>query len=155
MAGKRVMQHVNIMVDDLETGVAFYHDVVGVELDETPDLGFPAQFFKFENGTQIHMNEIKDVHPFRSHFCIVVNDFNDVFKRMKAHGVIDIEAWGKVRQLPNGAMQMFARDPSGNLLEIASQAGDPIDDEIMQDDFVDASKSNQFFKLGHDDKPNR
>jgi lactoylglutathione lyase len=146
------MQHVNIMVDDLEKGVAFYRDIVGIELDDTPDLDFPAQFFKFENGTQIHMNEFEDAHPFRSHFCIIVDDFNDVFKRLKAHGVIDIEPWGKVRQLPTGSMQMFARDPSGNLLEIASRPEDEIDAEIMNDELVDATGANELFVSGRNDK---
>ena len=31
---------------------------------------------------------------------------------MKELGIIDIEPWGNVRQLPDGAMQLFVRDPS-------------------------------------------
>ena len=50
----------NILVDDLDKAVPFYRDLVGLELDETPDHDFPSQFFKFANGTQIHMNQFED-----------------------------------------------------------------------------------------------
>jgi lactoylglutathione lyase len=152
MSSSRILQHVNIMVDDLELGVAFYRDLVGLELDETPDLGFPAQFFKFDGEQQIHMNEFKDDHPFRAHFCIVVDDFNNVFQRMKKAGVIDVEPWGKTRRLPSGSMQMFCRDPSGNLVEIASRPKEVIDDDILGDsEWVQADASNELYSSGRNE----
>ncbi len=145
------LQHVNIMVDDLAEGVAFYHGLLGLELDDTPNLDFPAQFFKFAHGAQIHMNEFKEERPYRAHFCIVVDDFNGVFRRVKTAGVIDNEPWGKIRRLPTGSMQMFIRDPSGNLVEIASRPGDKIDSEILQDELVHVADDNQLFKSGRND----
>ncbi len=151
MSGTRIIQHVNVMVDNLEEGVAFYRDVLGIELDDTPALDFPSQFFKFSNGTQIHMNEFADVKPYRAHFCIIVDDFNDVFRRMKTAGVIDIETWGKIRRLESGAMQMFSRDPSGNLVEIGSRPGDVIDHDILSDDLVQISDDNLLYQSGRND----
>ncbi|OUR76006.1 hypothetical protein A9Q83_16400 [Alphaproteobacteria bacterium 46_93_T64] len=151
MSENWLLQHVNILVDDLAVGVAFYNGVLGVELDDTPDLDFPAQFFKFANGAQIHMNEFKDTRPYRAHFCIVVDDFNAVFRRVKAAGAIDNEPWGKIRRLPTGTMQMFVRDPAGNLLEIASRKGDEIDPAIFEDELVHAAEGNQLFKSGRND----
>jgi hypothetical protein len=80
------------------------------------------------------MNEMRDERQFRGHFCLVVPDFMGVFKRAKARNAIDLNAWGKVRQLPNGKMQMFVRDPSGNLIEIASTASESIDLAVFHDD---------------------
>ncbi|MBL4666493.1 MAG: VOC family protein, partial [Sneathiella sp.] len=40
MSENWLLQHVNILVDDLAEGVAFYNGVLGVALDETPDLDF-------------------------------------------------------------------------------------------------------------------
>lgn len=152
MSSSRNLQHVNILVDDLDEGVAFYRDLVGLELDETPDHDFPSQFFRIGGRQQIHMNEYKDARPFRAHFCIVVDDFNTVFQRMKAADVIDIEPWGKIRRLASGAMQMFCRDPSGNLVEIASRPEDVIDDEILNDsELVQASDDNQLYRSGRDE----
>ena len=57
-----------------------------------------------------------------------------VFKRAKESHAIDLRAWGKVRQLPNGKMQMFVRDPSGNLIEIASTSSEIIDLAVFRDE---------------------
>ena len=132
-----LIQHVNVNVDDLDTAIPFYRDVLGLPLDETPDQGFRCQFFKIGSTQQIHMNEIRDERQFRGHFCLVVPDFMGVYSRAKARNAIDLAAWGKVRQLPNGKMQMFVRDPSGNLIEIASSSGECLDLAIFHDDSDD------------------
>ena len=135
MSDDFLIQHVNVNVDDLDAAIPFYRDVLGLPLDDTPDQGFRCQFFRIgSTSQQIHMNEMRDERQFRGHFCLVVPDFMGVFKRAKARNAIDINAWGKVRQLPNGKMQMFVRDPSGNLVEIASTASESIDLAVFQDD---------------------
>ncbi|MEQ8346775.1 MAG: VOC family protein [Sneathiellaceae bacterium] len=142
MSDQPRLQHVNILVDDLDRTVAFYRDVIGLALDETPDLGFPAQFLRLADGSQIHVNELPETRPFRAHFCLVVEDFNAVFRRLKAAAAIDVEPWGKVRRLPSGSMQLFARDPAGNLVELASRVDQTIDPEILGDDLVDTGAGN-------------
>ena len=130
-----LIQHVNINVDDLDAAIPFYRDILGLALDETPDQGFRCQFFKIgTTAQQIHMNEMQDQRQFRGHFCLVVPDFMALFARAKAANVIDVAPWGKVRQLPNGKMQMFVRDPSGNLIEIASSNRESIDLAVFRDD---------------------
>ena len=146
-----ILQHVNVLVDDLAENVVFYRDVIGLELDDTPDHDFPTQFFKLADGKQVHMNEYADKRSFRAHFCMTVEDFNDVFRRMDAAGAIDVEPWGKVRRLDSGAFQMFARDPSGNLFEIASRPDDVIDEDILAHALVDISDTNQLYASGRDD----
>jgi catechol 2,3-dioxygenase-like lactoylglutathione lyase family enzyme len=131
------IHHVNVNVDDLDAAVAFYRDVLGLPLDDTPDQGFRSQFFRIGALQQIHMNEIADAHPFRGHFCLVVPDFTAVFGRAKAAGAIDLKPWGRVRRLPSGAMQMFVRDPSGNLIEIASARDADIDPALFADELVE------------------
>lgn len=137
MTGDRHLQHINVNVDDLGTAVPFYRDVLGLPLDDTPDQGFPSQFFRLAPGQQIHMNELQDGHPFRAHFCIELRDFTGVFRRAKAAGAIDLEPWGRVRRLPNGKMQMFVRDPSGNLIEVGSTADAEVDPSLFDDDLVE------------------
>jgi hypothetical protein len=53
---------------------------------------------------------------------------------MKELGVIDVKPWGYVRQLPDGPIQMFVRDPSGNLVELSCRPGSDIDPNILQDE---------------------
>jgi catechol 2,3-dioxygenase-like lactoylglutathione lyase family enzyme len=131
------IQHINVNVDDLAQAVTFYRDVLGLALDPTPDQGFESQFFRINARQQIHMNVIADARPFRAHFCLELPDFMGVFARAKAAGAIDLEPWGRVRKLPGGKMQMFVRDPHGNLIEIASLAGAVIDPALFRDDLVE------------------
>ena len=67
-----------------------------------------------------------------------VDDINALFFRMKVLGIIDIQPWGKVRRLPDGAIQMFVRDPSGNLVELSSDPEDLIDPKIFEDELYQA-----------------
>jgi catechol 2,3-dioxygenase-like lactoylglutathione lyase family enzyme len=131
------IQHVNVNVDDLEAAVVFYRDVLGLKLDPTPDQGFRSQFFRVGGDQQIHMNEIADAHQFRGHFCMVAPDFMAVFARAKSAKAIDVKPWGRVRRLPSGAMQMFVRDPAGNLIEIASAKDARIDAALFEDEIVE------------------
>lgn len=131
------LHHVNVNVDDLDAAVAFYRDVVGLPLDPTPDQGFRSQFFRIGANQQIHMNEIADRHQFRGHFCILAPDFPAVFRRAKQAGAIDVQPWGRVRRLPSGSMQMFLRDPSGNLVEIGSARDAVIDPALFRDELVE------------------
>ncbi len=126
------IQHVNLMVDDLDAATTFYRDVLGLPLVDTPDLGFPAQFFGFADGQELHVNELLDRRPERAHFCLRVDDFDGVVARAERAGVIDTATWGPARRLPTGVMQLFVRDPAGNLIEIACDA-----DQSIADDFFD------------------
>ncbi|MEZ6015909.1 MAG: VOC family protein [Planctomycetota bacterium] len=134
------IHHINVNVDDLETAVPFYRDVLGLPLDPTPDQGMLSQFFRINARQQIHMNVLSDARAFRGHFCLEVPDFVGVFQRAKAAGAIDLEPWGRVRALPNGKMQMFVRDPHGNLIEIASAPGAVIDAALFQDELVEPER---------------
>ena len=140
MADDFLLQHVNVNVDDLAAAVPFYRDVLGLALDPTPDQGFQSQFFRINARQQIHMNVISDARPFRGHFCLEVSDFMGVFRRAKAAGAIDLAPWGRVRALPSGKMQMFVRDPHGNLIEIASAGGSVIDPELFKDELVEPER---------------
>ncbi len=147
------IHHVNLLVDDIGAATAFYRDVLGLEPDATPDQGFPSQFFRFADGQQLHMNEIKDVRPYRAHFCVVVPDFMAVFRRARAAGALDLEAWGRIRRLPNGKLQMFVRDPSGNLVEVASTPGAPTDPAEMTARYFDDAVGNYTVAPGESLKP--
>ncbi len=134
------IQHINVNVGDLASAVAFYRDVLGLALDPTPDQGFESQFFRINAEQQIHMNVIEDEHPFRAHFCLEVSDFMGVFRRAKSAAAIDVAPWGRVRQLPNGKMQMFVRDPHGNLIEIASTPEATLEPALFEDDLVEPER---------------
>jgi len=133
------IQHVNVMVDDLARADDFYRNVLGLAPTTTPDLGFPAQFYAVDEVQEIHVNELADVHPERSHFCLRLEDFDGVFKRALERGLFETDTWGQARRLPSGVMQAFIRDPAGNLIEVSCDADQAIDESIFDLDFVDSA----------------
>ena len=128
------INHVTLIVDDLEAACAFYEEEFGLEPLPAFKFDYPAQFYRINDTQQLHLTEWEDAPSFRGHVCVRVDDFNTIFHRMKAQGRIDITPWGKVRRLPDGAMQMFIRDPSNNLIEISCAPGTPIDPAIFEDE---------------------
>ncbi|MEP7270937.1 MAG: VOC family protein [Acidobacteriota bacterium] len=133
------IHHVALIVDDLEKCRNFYTNVLG--LAELPAFAFdyPVQFYQINEGEQLHLTEWKDAVSFRGHFCLEVDDFGEMFRRARELEIIDTTPWGKVRQLKNGAMQMFVRDPAGNLIEITYRGAEPIDSSIREDELFETS----------------
>ena len=134
MAKALKINHVALIVKDLEAACIFYEKELGLEPLPAFLFDYPTAFFKFNDQQQLHLTEWEDAHSFRGHICVQVDDINALFFRMKVLGIIDIQPWGKVRRLPDGAIQMFVRDPSGNLVELSSDPEDPIDLKIFEDE---------------------
>ena len=134
MAKALKINHVALIVKDLEAACIFYEKELGLEPLPAFLFDYPTAFFKFNDQQQLHLTEWEDAHSFRGHICVQVDDINAFFFRMKVLGIIDIQPWGKVRRLPDGAIQMFVRDPSGNLVELSSDPKDLIDPKIFEDE---------------------
>lgn len=131
------INHVTLIVNNLEKAGAFYQNELGLEPLPAFHFDYPVMFFKFNEEQQLHLSEWQDTPSFRGHICVQVDDFNSIFFRMKELNVIDTKPWGKVRRLPDGAMQMFVRDPAGNLVELSSKPGSDIDPAIFNDELYE------------------
>lgn len=131
------IQHVTLIVDDLTACRSFYCQEFGFTERNVEGLDYPGAFLVINKGQELHLAELPDLRPsFRGHFCLRVENFNETFSRMKTMSVLDITPWGKVRELPGGILQCYARDPSGNLIEITSEPEDRqrIDPAIFDDE---------------------
>ena len=131
------INHITLIVNNLEETAAFYENELGLEPIPAFVFDYPTAFFKITDTQQLHLSEWEDEMSFRAHVCFKVDNFNELFWRFKELGILDIKPWGNVRQLTDGAMQMFIRDPSGNLVEISSM-GDPVDPKIFEDELYKA-----------------
>lgn len=155
MAKAVKINHVTLIVDNLEKAGAFYEQELGLEPLPAFHFDYPVMFFKFNDQQQLHISEWEDRTSFRGHICVQVDDFNSIFFRMKALNAIDVNPWGKVRKLPDGAMQMFVRDPAGNLVEISSVPGSEVDPKIFEDELYEeglyVSNRNDFRGYRSDD----
>ena len=142
MATKCQINHVTLVVDNLDAARAFYEREFGFAPIPAFNLDFPAQFYRINDTQQLHITEWSNDRPsFRGHLCLQVEDFNALFWRMRELGVIDAAPWGRVRRLPDGAMQMFIRDPANNLIEISCRPDVQIDASIFADEFAEAGTS--------------
>lgn len=99
MAKVTRINHVTLVVDQLEKAAAFYEHEMGLEVIPAFLFDYPTAFFKITEDQQLHLTEWEDKMSFRGHVCLQVDDFNAIFHRMKALDIIDIQPWGKIRQL--------------------------------------------------------
>jgi catechol 2,3-dioxygenase-like lactoylglutathione lyase family enzyme len=134
MAKVTKINHVTLIVDQLERAAEFYEKELGLGVIPAFVFDYPTAFFDIGEGQQLHLTEWEDAQSFRGHLCVTIDDFNSFFHRAKELGIVDINPWGKARRLPDGAMQMFVRDPSGNLLEISSPPDYVPDSGIFEDE---------------------
>ncbi len=134
------INHVTVIVDNLEKAIPFYEHELGLEKLPAYKFDYPAQFFRVNGTQQIHLTEWEDTPSFRGHMCLQVNDFAALFRRMKQLGAIDIAPWGKVHRLPDGTYQMFIRDPSGNLIEISAPPEAEVDPMIFEDELCERTR---------------
>ena len=113
------VNHVSIHAADLEESARFYEGLFGLERLPTPT--FPERVLWLRLGEQqLHLYRIDGNEPApNQHFGIDVQDFDSVYERAKELGVLAEDAFGAaVRSHPMGWVQMYVRDPAGNLVEV-------------------------------------
>lgn len=109
------VHHVSINVSDLPTTVAFYRDVLGLELLDRPDdeISVEGAWFGMPDGRELHLL-LTDVPENRGqHFAFEVADVEGVVAALADQG---IEA-SRPKTMTGICSQTFCTDPSGNLLE--------------------------------------
>lgn len=129
----RTLDHVTVVVRDLEASRAFYVDVLGMTEVPRPEFSFGGSWFQ-SGSTQIHLilahegsgpagNQVAEEHrgARTHHFAFLVEDANASAARLQELGV-PIVAGPKER--PDGAIQVFVCDPDGHVVELTSLGGD-------------------------------
>lgn len=120
-----LLHHITLIVTNLAEAEAFYAEHFKLKRITVSGLDYPGAFFRLNDHQELHLAELPDKAPsFRGHFCLRVRNFNELFHRFRGLRILDTGPWGKLRELPNGSIQMYVRDPSGNLVEITSGAED-------------------------------
>jgi catechol 2,3-dioxygenase-like lactoylglutathione lyase family enzyme len=112
------LNHVSVQALDLEESVRFYTEVLGLERLPSPDFAEPVEWLALGD-TQIHLFVTQEAAPRLHHFGLDVDDFEAAFRMAKDAGIRDETGFSPdVRELPDGSVQMYLRDPAGNLVEI-------------------------------------
>ncbi len=122
--------HVSIGATDLEESVGFYRDFFGMEEVPSPDFSGPVRWLRV-GGLQLHLFLDESPAPARHHFALDVDDFEEAYKKAEELDVRDGDRYSTVRELPDGAVQMYLRDPAGNLVEVNWPDVTTLDREVI------------------------
>jgi catechol 2,3-dioxygenase-like lactoylglutathione lyase family enzyme len=120
----RGINHVSIPTRDLDESERFYKELVEAERLDSPNFGTPVRWLRVGN-VQIHLLQDGGGGGGAGHFGITVDDLAAVYERARALDAFDSFANGYyLWELPDGVVQLYLRDPSGNLVEVnARDAG--------------------------------
>lgn len=130
MGSRATLNHVSVVALDLATSIGFYVDELGLEPLPTPDFGFPVIWLG-AGERQVHLFERPGDPPSHAHFGLEIDDFMSVYRRMKELDALDHVTFGNaIYELPDGGVQMYVRDPAGNLVELDH----PDASSILRDD---------------------
>jgi catechol 2,3-dioxygenase-like lactoylglutathione lyase family enzyme len=124
------INHVSVNARDLQESVGFYVDLLGAEPIATPNFGFPVQWLALDR-TQLHLFE-RDLQPTsHHHFAVSVDEVEPVYRAAERREAFDYDAFGNhLVELPGDLVQLYVRDPAGNLVEIDCRGVDRLPDEL-------------------------
>jgi catechol 2,3-dioxygenase-like lactoylglutathione lyase family enzyme len=116
--GTKGFTHVSVHAHDLQESARFYRDLFGMEEIPSPDFPSPVRWLKV--GTlQLHLFESEETAPTEHHIGLDVNDFEAVYLKAKEIGAqVEEGYFSNIYELPDGAVQLYLRDPAGNMVEV-------------------------------------
>lgn len=125
----KTIDHVTLIVADLEASRRFYVDLLGMQEVERPGFGFPGLWFQ-AGQTQIHLilehegtgtagfSVTGDSRASRNHhFAFEVDDCLAATERLKEFG---LTIAGGPQRRPDGPTQVYVNDPDGHVVELFS-----------------------------------
>ena len=113
------IHHVSLLVADTQQALGFYRDLLGLELTERPELGFPGAWLTIGD-RQLHLLELPNPDPLRGrpehvgrdrHLALVVSELDALVARLEQAGI-------PVTRSRSGRNACFCRDPDGNGVEL-------------------------------------
>ena len=126
------VNHVSIPCRDLDESERFYREVFGLERLPTFDFRFPVRYLRLGE-QQLHLMQLPQEEPLpNQHFAVDVDDFEAAFSRLRDLGALDTRTHAQpIWELPDGSLQMYARDPAGNLLEVNWPDASSVDRDLV------------------------
>ena len=109
--------HVSIQALDLDDSARFYEDVLGMTRVPSFTFAGPVAWLRL-GSVQLHLFERGDVIPTYQHVGFDVDDFESVYRAVKERKIMDETFGHHCFELPDGSVQLYFRDPVGNLVEV-------------------------------------
>lgn len=127
------LNHVSIHADDMEESLRFYCEVLGMERLPSPDFEHHVEWLRLGD-QQLHLFRRDTPAPAFHHIGLEVDDFEAAYRLARERGMRDDETWSPdVRELTDGSVQMYLRDPAGNLVEIDWPDVSTLDRSVVRD----------------------
>ena len=124
------INHVSVNARDLRESVDFYVELLGAEEIATPNFGLPVQWLALGR-TQLHIFEKNLTPTSHHHLGITVDDVAPVYRAAERLDAFDDEAFGnRLVELPGDVVQLYVRDPAGNLVELDHHGADRLPDDL-------------------------
>jgi catechol 2,3-dioxygenase-like lactoylglutathione lyase family enzyme len=134
MGASRV-NHVSISGTDLEDSVEFYGRLLGAVPIATPDFPAPVRWLALGD-TQLHIFE-SDLEPTSQHHFGVEVDLDVLvaaYRLAAERGILESEAFGgHLIGLPGDVVQLYLRDPSGNLVELDAEGASRLPEDLRDE----------------------
>jgi len=113
----RELNHVALHVRDLAASEHFYGETLGLPTLPRPDFNFPGAWFAL-GSQELHLIVDERAEPQRTvHIALRVDDALAAHALLVSRGVT---AASPPAPRPDGAIQVFLKDPDGHLIEIMS-----------------------------------
>jgi catechol 2,3-dioxygenase-like lactoylglutathione lyase family enzyme len=125
------LNHVSISATSLADSVGFYTSVFGMERLPTYTFSFPTQYLRLGD-VQLHIFERKTDAPSFHHIGFNVDDLETAYLRARDASLLDgVPFFSPIYELPDGTVQMYLRDPGGNLIELDWPDATTLDREVF------------------------
>jgi catechol 2,3-dioxygenase-like lactoylglutathione lyase family enzyme len=112
------LNHVSIPAADVDASMRWWQEVFGLEQIPAPNFGFPVRWLRLGD-LQLHLYTSEHRAASAQHFGMEVDDFEEAYRRLKGAGAFDEGTrYAHLYELPGGEVQMYFRDPNGNLVEV-------------------------------------
>ena len=118
------LNHVSISASDLEESTRFYEELFGMERIPTPRFELPVQWLRVGE-LQLHLFLHPEPPPQRHHLGLTIDDFDAAYEAVRR---LASDEWGwQLVELPSRQVQLYFRDPGGNLIELDFADADLLD----------------------------
>jgi catechol 2,3-dioxygenase-like lactoylglutathione lyase family enzyme len=122
------LDHVTIVIKDLDKTRQFYVDILGMQEVPRPNFPFVGQWFQ-AGATQIHTileapgtgkaGTAVETNSRGHHFAFLVENAEEAYREVFNLGLPIVSP---PKKRPDGAVQVFVQDPDGHLVELCSFA---------------------------------
>lgn len=111
------LNHIALYVRDLDAAERFYGEILRLPRLSRPAFDFPGAWFALGKQELHLIVDTQNRDRNSVHFALRVDDAAAAREILIGRGVVDISA---ANPRPDGAVQVFLRDPDGYLIEIMS-----------------------------------